>query len=51
MAFSSEGKTFASADDAREVRNVLAKLDIPDGQNGHRRVLAVVAYISEMHKA
>ena len=33
------------------VRNVLAKLNIPDSQNGHRRVLAVVAYISEMHKA
>ncbi len=32
-------------------RNVLSKLDIPDTQNGHRRVLAVVAYVSEMHKA
>ena len=27
------------------------KLNIPDSQNGNRRVLAVVAYISEMHKA
>jgi DNA-binding NarL/FixJ family response regulator len=33
------------------VRNVLTKLNIPDSQNGHRRVLAVVAYISEIHKA
>jgi DNA-binding NarL/FixJ family response regulator len=32
------------------VRNVLAKLNIPDSQNGHRRVLAVLAYISEMQK-
>ena len=30
------------------VRNVLTKLDIPDSQNGHRRVLAVLAYVSEM---
>ncbi len=27
------------------------KLNIPDSQNGNRRVLALVAYISEMHKA
>ncbi len=33
------------------VRNVLTKLDIPDSQNGHRRVLAVLAYVSEMQKA
>jgi DNA-binding NarL/FixJ family response regulator len=32
------------------IRNVLTKLNIPDSQNGHRRVLAVLAYISEMHK-
>lgn len=30
------------------VRNVLTKLNIPDSQNGHRRVLAVLAYVSEM---
>jgi DNA-binding NarL/FixJ family response regulator len=33
------------------VRNVLAKLNIPDSQSGHRRVLAVLAYVSEMQKA
>jgi DNA-binding NarL/FixJ family response regulator len=33
------------------VRNVLSKLNIPDSQNGHRRVLAVLAYVSEMQKA
>jgi DNA-binding NarL/FixJ family response regulator len=33
------------------VRNVLTKLNIPDSQNGHRRVLAVLAYVNEMHKA
>ena len=27
------------------VRNVLTKLNIPDGQNGHRRVLAVLAHL------
>ena len=27
------------------VRNVLAKLNIPDSQNGHRRVLAVLAHL------
>jgi DNA-binding NarL/FixJ family response regulator len=27
------------------VRNVLTKLDIPDSQNGHRRVLAVLAHL------
>lgn len=30
------------------VRNVLTKLNIPDSQNGHRRVLAVLAYVSEI---
>jgi hypothetical protein len=30
---------------------VLTKLNIADSHNGHRRVLAVVAYIIEMHKA
>jgi DNA-binding NarL/FixJ family response regulator len=29
------------------VRNVLTKLNIADSQNGHRRVLAVLAYLSE----
>lgn len=33
------------------VRNVLTKLNIPDSQNGHRRVLAVITYVSEMQKA
>jgi DNA-binding NarL/FixJ family response regulator len=33
------------------VRNVLTKLNIPDSQNGHRRVLAVLTYISEMQKS
>jgi DNA-binding NarL/FixJ family response regulator len=33
------------------VRNVLTKLNIADSQNGHRRVLAVLAYIGEVHKA
>ena len=32
------------------VRNLLGKLNIPDSQNGHRRVLAVLAYVSEMQK-
>jgi DNA-binding NarL/FixJ family response regulator len=32
------------------VRNVLTKLNIPDSQNGHRRVLAVLAHVSEMQK-
>ena len=27
------------------VRNVLTKLNIPDSQNGHRRVLAVLAHL------
>ena len=30
------------------VRNVLLKLDIPDSDEGNRRVLAVLAYISEI---
>lgn len=30
------------------VRNVLTKLNIPDSHNGHRRVLAVLAYVGEM---
>jgi DNA-binding NarL/FixJ family response regulator len=33
------------------VRNVLTKLNIPDSQNGHRRVLAVLAYIGEIQNA
>jgi hypothetical protein len=33
------------------VRNVLAKLNIPDSENGHRRVLAVLAYVRQMQKA
>ena len=33
------------------VRNVLAKLNIPDSQIDHRRVLAVLAYISAIQKA
>ena len=33
------------------VRNVLTKLSIPDSHNGHRRVLAVLAYVSEMQTA
>ena len=33
------------------VRNVLTKLNIPDSHNGHRRVLAVLAYVSETQKA
>jgi DNA-binding NarL/FixJ family response regulator len=33
------------------VRRVLTKLNIPDSQNGHRRVLAVLAYVGEMQKA
>jgi DNA-binding NarL/FixJ family response regulator len=32
------------------VRNVLTKLNIPDSHNGHRRVLAVLAYVSEMQR-
>jgi DNA-binding NarL/FixJ family response regulator len=32
------------------VRNVLSKLNIPDSQNAHRRVLAVLAYVSEVQE-
>jgi DNA-binding NarL/FixJ family response regulator len=33
------------------IRSVLTKLNIPDSQSSHRRVLAVLAYISEIQKA
>jgi hypothetical protein len=29
---------------------VLSKLNIPDSQNAHRRVLAVLAYVSEVQE-
>jgi DNA-binding NarL/FixJ family response regulator len=31
------------------VRHILTKLDIADGQDGHGRVLAVLAYLNEAH--
>ncbi len=31
------------------VRHVLNKLDVPDSQDGHRRVLAVLAKLSAAH--
>jgi DNA-binding NarL/FixJ family response regulator len=33
------------------VRHILTKLDITDGQDGHRRVLAVLAYLDQAHDA
>ena len=31
------------------VRHILTKLDIAEGQDGHRRVLAVLAHLSQQH--
>ena len=31
------------------VRNVMMKLDIPQGEDGHRRVLAVLAHLNAIH--